>query len=196
MTYPPPCDQLVFASPLGLCGVVARGVFAFGNILTLDDGGEACYSGALAAVNSADITTVPWGQILYYDYGYEVSTCTLTGPSLVTLDYLGVNPSFLASYNDYNGPRTPCSFEILKLQVVVPPPWFINYDTYPASGYGARIVTNSGLALTATANDPYHTAIVFCTAANRVIDLPVPDTLGQYQLVLCDGTPAPTAPPP
>lgn len=167
-----------------LCSLRIRGVFAGASVNTADDGGAGCYASALSAVNSYDFDDVPWGQVYFMDYGTGLTSCSHTD-SLQTLDYVGISFSNLTSYASFDGPRTPYSFEILKLQLILPPTWNIQAWSGEFITGPGRCVAND--SLTADATDPDHPDMAFAPAGSRLITLPVPSWgLGTYWLFPCD----------
>ncbi|HWD18582.1 MAG TPA: hypothetical protein VHB20_04840 [Verrucomicrobiae bacterium] len=181
---PPICDRLVFAgrSAVDLCELRVRGVLAQAGSIVAPD---SCYSDALSNVLAYDITTVPWGSVWLFDYGFEVTGCSHSD-SLVTLADAEVSFSSLLGENVFGhngtGPGATIGFGIQKLQVLAPAPWQISF--YAASSPSVAIcLTND--SLTADAVDPSHPSVVFAAAGSQIIDVPVPSDLGVYALTLC-----------
>ncbi len=182
---PPHCDQLVFAgrTSTDFCELRVRGVYAFMGSSRPPDP-AACYDEALGKVASYDIESVPWGHIYLYFFGVSVDVCSFT-ESLVTLADAGVTYTTLSSMRDFGqlgtGPGATWFFQVRRLQVVLPPPWFI--QEIVAAG-DPRCLTND--SLTDPSVHPDDPGIIFAPPAGRLIDLPIPSTDSTYDyLVPC-----------
>ena len=166
-----------------LCALRIRGVFAGASVNTADDGGSACYGSALAAVNGYDFDEVPWGNIYFLDYGAGVATCAAVA-SLKTPEYCDIGFGTLFSYSLFDGPRTPYSFEILKLQLILPPPWNIQAFVGESVSPPGRCCAND--STTDAAIDADYPDTEFAPAGSRLITLTTPPWgIGTYWLTPC-----------
>lgn len=161
-----------------LCPYQVRGVFAAASTNTAGDGGVACYAAAIAAVNSYDFEDVPWGKIYWMDYGASVSTCADSGPYTGLHDPgdSGIGWSLLTSCAIFNGPRTPYSFQVQKLQVLLPnSPWNVQaWEGQGISGPGRCCANDNDT----DPSDPDHSDMLFYQATpfygSGLVILPVP----------------------